>query len=68
VMKYFVVYRYRNYININYVKDFLSTEKDIKFHASLEQASHELHEGFYDDCDYDVFSINEKNIIKRQKR
>lgn len=63
--KYFVVDRYRQYIDTNYVKQFLATEKRIKFHTSLKEASHELHEGFYDDSDYDVFSIDEKNKIKR---
>lgn len=66
--KYFVVDRYRQFINTDYVRQFLATEKDIKFHTSLEKASHELHEGFYDDSDYDVFSIDEKNRIKRHNR
>ena len=64
-MKYFVVYRYRNYIDTNYLKEFLDKEKDLKFYGSHEKASKALHEGFYDDCDYDVFSIDEKKKIKR---
>lgn len=67
IKKYFVVDRYRRYIDTNYVRQFLTTEKNIKFHTSLEEASQELHEGFYDDSDYDVFSIDEENKIRRHK-
>jgi len=63
--KYFVVDRYRQYISTDYVKQFLATERDIKFHTSLESASQELHNGFYDDSDYAVFSIDEDNTIER---
>lgn len=63
--KYFVVDRHRQYIDINYVKLFLATEKNTKFHNSLEKALHELHSGFYDDSDYGVYSINKKGRIKQ---
>ena len=63
-MKYFVVDRYRQYIDIEYVKKFLNTKANIKFHNSAKDAFKELHNGFYDDSDYGVFSIN-NGIIKR---
>lgn len=66
--KYFVVDRYRQYINTAYVRQFLATEKDIKFHYSLGKALHELRKGFYDDSDYAVFSIDEDNRIRRYNR
>jgi uncharacterized HAD superfamily protein len=63
--KYFVVDRYRQDIDVDYVIDFLKEERNIKFHTSLEDALQELHNGFYDDSDYGVFSIiNDK--IKRE--
>jgi len=61
--KYFVVHRYRCYIDTDYVREFLK-ENDVKFHTSLNEAQQELSRGFYDDSDYDVFSII-KNKIKR---
>ena len=66
--KYFVVDRYRQYINTNYVKQFLATKKDIKFHTSLGDALQELHNGFYDDSDYGVFSIDKDGQIRRHER
>jgi hypothetical protein len=63
--KYFIVDRYRQYISIDYVKEFLSEKKKIEFFTSLEKAKVKLHKGFYDDSDYSVFSIDEKDNIKR---
>lgn len=63
--KYFVVHRYRQGIDEQYVREFIRDEDDIKYHTTVESASTELHNGFYDDSDYGVFSINYKGEIKR---
>jgi hypothetical protein len=64
--KYFVVDRYRCNIDTDYVKEFLEENDDgIKFHDSSASAFQELHKGFYDDSDYDVFSINDIGKIER---
>ncbi|KKN06302.1 hypothetical protein LCGC14_1078560 [marine sediment metagenome] len=65
--KYFIVNKYRQYIELDYVKKFLSTEKKVKFYTSLEKATSDMHKGFYDDSDYGVFSIDEKGNVKRHK-
>ena len=63
--RYFVVDRYRYRIDTSYVKKFLAKEKNIKFHSSFKEARQEQHNGFYDDSDYGVFSIDENNKIER---
>ena len=63
--KYFIVDRYRQYINIDYVEGFLSKKEKIEFYTSLKKATAALHKGFYDDSDYSVFSIDEKGNIER---
>ena len=65
--KYFVVYRYRCYIDTDYVREFLIEKNNIKFHTSLDEALQELHRGFYDDSDYGVFSIIEDKIERVSK-
>ena len=66
--KYFVVHRRRRGIDIPYVKEFRRNTKGIKYHTSFKDASKELNNGFYDDSDYDVFSIDTKGKIKRHNR
>lgn len=63
--KYFIVDRYRQYIDSDYVKEFLSKKKETKFYTSLEKAKTALHKGFYDDSDYGIFSMDEKSNIER---
>jgi len=63
--QYFVVHRYRQYIEIPYVRKFMRDNKDMKYHTSLKTALKELHNGFYDDSDYGVFSMDSKGKIKR---
>ena len=63
--KYFVVHRYRQGIDIQYVKEFMHDTKNIRYHTSLKSASKELHNGFYDDSDYNIFSIDNKDNIER---
>jgi len=65
--RYFVVHRYRQYIDSAYVEEFLSKEKRIRFYTSLKKAKTALHKGFYDDSDYGVFSIDEKGKTRRIK-
>jgi len=65
--KYFAVNRYRQYIDTEYVREFLKTKKNIKFYASLEEASRRPIDELVDtdDSDYGIFSIDKNNKIKR---
>jgi hypothetical protein len=63
--KYFIVDRYRQGIDLSYAKEFLATKKNIKFFSSFKDANIALQKGFYDDSDYGVFSVNDKNKIVR---
>ena len=65
--KYFAVNRYRQYIDTDYVREFLREEKHTKLYDSLDEATkrpiHDLVDT--DDSDYGIFSIDDKNNIKR---
>ena len=66
---YFVCYRERSGITLDYTKEFLENKKGwnrIKIHYSYEDSREEVVNGFYDDSDYAVVKI-ENNIfyIKR---
>jgi hypothetical protein len=65
--KYFIVTRYRRYIDDVYVRQYLKDNKNIKYYTTIEKATYDMTWSDTDDSDYGIFSIGKNNNIIRHK-
>lgn len=61
-MQYFICYRSRCPLDLKYVHAFIE-EMNPKMHSTYAEAEQIMHDGFYDDCDNQVCTLNTNGTV-----